>query len=53
MLIVSCVGMKINYCLSNSSHTTSILSYTLLEDDVSCDKLSSKLKEAEMQGLIM
>ena len=44
--------MKINYP-STSSHTTSILSYKVLEDDVSYEKLSSKLEEAEMRGLIM
>ena len=45
--------MKINYRLSTSSHTTSTLSYTVLEHDISYEKLSSKKVEAEMQGLIM
>ena len=43
---------KTNYRLSTSSHTTSILSYTVLEDDISYEKLSSELEEAEMQGVI-
>ena len=47
-----CVGMKINYRLSTRRHTTSTLSYTVLEDDISYEKLSSKLVEAETQGLI-
>ena len=47
------VGMKINYPLSTSSLTTSVLSYTMLEDDVSYEKLSSKLEKAEVQGLVM
>ena len=36
------VGMKINYRLSTSSHTTSTLSYTVLQDDISYEKRSSK-----------
>ena len=46
------VGIKINYCQSTSSHTTNILSYMMLDDDVSYEKLSSKLEEVEVQGLI-
>ena len=45
------VRTKPNYRLSTSSRTTGILSYTVLEDDMSYEKLSSKLVEAEMQGL--
>ena len=33
--------------------TITILSYTVLDDDISYEKLSSKLEEAEVQGLIM
>ena len=47
------VGIKINYHLLTSIYVTSILSYTVLEDDISYEKLSSKLEEAEVQGLIM
>ena len=39
--------------LSTSSHTTNILSYTVLEDDIRYEKLSSKVEEAEIQGFIM
>ncbi|CAD6646030.1 BJ4_G0036280.mRNA.1.CDS.1 [Saccharomyces cerevisiae] len=53
LLLRQSVGIKINYRLSTSSHTTNILSYTVLDDDIRYEKLSSKLDEAEMQGLIM
>ena len=39
--------------VSTSGHTINILSYTVLEDDTNDEKLSSKLEEAEVQGLIM
>ncbi|CAD6619600.1 HN1_G0053100.mRNA.1.CDS.1 [Saccharomyces cerevisiae] len=42
-----------NHHLSTSSHTINILSYTVLNGDASYEKLSLKLEEAEMQGLIM
>ena len=47
------VGIKINYHLLTSIYVTSILSYTVLEDDANDEKQSSKLVEAETQGLIM
>ena len=47
------VGIKIHYHLSTSSHTINILSYTVLNGDASYEKLSLKLEEAEVQGLIM
>ncbi len=39
--------------VSTSGHTINILSYTVLDDDISYEKLSSRLEEAEVQGLIM
>ena len=47
------VGIKIRYRLSTNSYSINILSYTVLDDDISYEKLSSKLEEAEVQGLIM
>ena len=47
------VGIKIHYRLSTNSYIINILSYTVLDDDISYEKLSSKLEEAEVQGLIM
>ncbi|AJS62896.1 hypothetical protein H817_YJM1419M00304 [Saccharomyces cerevisiae YJM1419] len=45
--------MKMNYHLSTSSYTASMLSCTVLDDDIRYEKLSWKLDEAEMQGLMM
>ncbi|CAD6628722.1 HN1_G0054980.mRNA.1.CDS.1 [Saccharomyces cerevisiae] len=45
--------LKIHYRLSTNNYTINILSYTVLDDDISYEKLSSKLEEAEVQGLIM
>ena len=42
MTLLMFVGMKINYRLSTSNHTTGTLSYTVLEDDISYEKRSSK-----------
>ena len=47
------VGTKYNYRPSTSIRVTSILSYTVLEDNTRNGKQSSKLVEAETQGLIM
>ena len=47
------VGIKIHYRLSTNSYSINILSYTVLDYDISYEKLSSKLGEAEVQGLIM
>ncbi|CAD6634034.1 SX2_G0008220.mRNA.1.CDS.1 [Saccharomyces cerevisiae] len=49
----ACVGIKIDYRLATNSDTTNILSYTVLDDDIRYEELSSKLEEAEVQGLIM
>ena len=43
--------MEINYRPSASSHTTSVLSYTVLEDGISYERLPSMLEEAVKQGL--
>ena len=45
--------MKIHYILSTNSYAINILSYTALDDDISYEKMSSRLEEAEVQGLIM
>ena len=47
------VGIKIHYRLSTNNYIINILSYTVLNGDASYEKLSLKLEEAEVQGLIM
>ena len=53
LVIINNIGIKIHYRLSTSSHTINVLSLTVSDDDVNYEMLSSKLEEAEMQGLIM
>ena len=53
ILLYMVVGIKIHYRLSTNSYIINILSYTVLDDDIRYEELSSKLEEAEMQGLIM
>ena len=50
---ISIVEIKIHYRLSTNSYIINILSYTVLRCDISYEKLSSKLEEAEVQELIM
>lgn len=44
------VGISINYCVSASICIISVLSCTVLEDDIDDERLLSKVVKAETQG---
>ena len=43
-LSTNSVGIKINYRLSTNSYTINILSYTVLDDDISYEKLPIEVR---------